>query len=757
MNKRTPKNSVKSTEKKPVRSKRKAQSAKGKVLSKGQALPKAKLTSAKAKASTKAVVKRKSIKQVLPQKAKKLVGKKADSFKLINRELSWLSFNSRVLEEAGDETVPLLERLKFLGIFSSNLDEFFRVRVAVVRRLLQIKKRNPGFDRKQVKKLLDEIMDHVVMQQDVFDSIYQNELQPALAEQGIYILDDEALSDEQRSHVRTYFVDEVARRLFPLILEEGREVPVLRDGSIYLAVRMSNSETGLVKFALVALPTKLISRFYILPAESNKIEIVLLDDVIRVSLDILFSSLDYDEFTAHTIKLTRDAELDMDNDVAQTLAEKIGKSLQQRKTGVPTRFIYDEQIPDDLLSFLIRKLKIDKDSVIAGGKYHNFRDFIKFPKVGDRSLRYTPETKVQLPVLDKAKSILDVVEKQDILLTYPFHSFDYLIRMLREAAIDPTVYAIKISLYRVAENSAVANALINAIKNGKQVTVLMELRARFMEEHNIYWANKLREEGAHVLHGIPGFKVHSKIILISRRNNFYSSHIAHVGTGNFNEETANLYSDISLLTTRKKVTAEVMKVFDMLQQFKPERFQFSTLWVSPIGTRSKFLELLAREVEFAKKGKFARVIVKVNNLVDETCCKAIYAAAKSGVQIDLIVRGICTLALDADEPNIRAVSIIDKYLEHARIFYFENGGKSEVFIGSADLMMRNLDVRVEVTCPVQDKSLKKLLKEILECQLSDNIKARLLESGMRNDYVRSGNKAIRSQVDTYRILRKFSE
>lgn len=672
---------------------------------------------------------------------------KRPAYRLIDRELSWLAFNARVLQEASDKKVPLLERLKFLGIFSNNLDEFFRVRVAGIRRLLQLKKSDKDKEFKALKKELERIKETVLFQQQEFSRIYEQEILKDLEKEGILIVNESILSAAEKSQVLEMFVNKVAGRISPLVLQHGKDLPNIKDGEIYLAVSMRNTVTGNVQFALVDIPAKALGRFHELPSNQGKKRIILLDDIIRLGLSQLFSSLDFDEFTAHTIKLTRDAELDIDHEVAVSLIEKVSKSLKQRKTGAPTRFIYDAEMPEDLLEFITRKLKTDKDSIIPGGRYHNFRDFIKFPGLSRTDLLNPRQEVSRIKEIDDAKSMLNLIQKRDLLLSYPYQPFDYIIRLLREAAIDPTVFAIRISLYRLAENSSIAEALINAIQNGKQVIVVMELRARFMEEHNIYWANRLREEGAYVIYGIPNFKVHSKLMVISRRVGFETTNIVHIGTGNFNEDTARLYCDHALLTSRKRIGEECLSVFDLIQNFRPDKVRFRTLWVSPVNTRERFIALLRREMDFASQGLPARAIIKINSLVDEASIKAIVEAADAGVKIDLIIRGICCLALDESHPNIRAISIIDKYLEHARIFYFENGGEPEVFMGSADLMQRNLQSRVEVTVPLQDKELKMVIVKLLEIQLADNVKARTLDAGMHNIMVKraADKKMVRSQ------------
>ena len=692
-------------------------------------------------------------KAVTPPKPKVNQIKAAD-FELNDREISWLAFNARVLQEAADANVPLLERVKFLGIFSNNLDEFFRVRVAALRRLLQLNKDVKIKEHKKLKKELELIKKTVLNQQEDFSDIYQNSIIPELGKEGIFIVDETQLEAAEMDYLKLLFVNKIAGRISPLVMQHGKDIATIKDGEIYLAVSMSNSISGAVQYALVDIPSKNLGRFHLLPGTDKTRRIILLDDIIRIGLPLLFSSLDFDQFTAHTIKLTRDAELDIDYEVAVSLIEKISKSLKQRKTGAPTRFIYDQDIPKELLEFLTRKLKTDKDSTIPGGKYHNFRDFIKFPDLGRPDLLNPKQVPSRIPVIDESKSMLNLIQKRDVLISYPYQPFDYVIRLLREAAIDPAVYAIRISLYRLAENSSIAEALINAVQNGKQVIVVMELRARFMEEHNIHWANRLREEGAYVIYGIPNFKVHSKLMVISRRVGFETTNIVHIGTGNFNEDTAKLYCDHSLLTARKRIGEECLDVFDLIQNFRPDKVRFKTLWVSPVNTRSKFIDMLKREMHHASQGIAARAVIKVNSLVDEESIAAIVAAAKAGVKVDLIIRGICCLALDAAHPNIRAISIIDKYLEHARIFYFENAGEPEVYIGSADLMQRNLQSRVEVTVPVQDKDLRNQLIQVLETQLSDNTKARILDAGMSNKFAQKakGKKAVRSQDALHKLF-----
>lgn len=653
---------------------------------------------------------------------------------LLDRELSWLSFNERVLQEASNPEVPLIERIRFLAIFSNNQDEFFRVRVASVRRLLQLKDGKQASQEKQIlKRTLEAIRHKVILHQTEFDRIYQEDIIPTLKESGVEIIGDQSeLTKSEQGHLKQHFSDKVAPKLFPIMLRQGKALPTVKDGEIYLAVRMFNSTTSAVQFALLEIPVSSLGRFIALPNSKGKSRILLLDDAIRLGLSELFSSLDFNEFTAHTIKVTRDAELDIDNDIESNYVEKLRKSIKKRKIGAPTRFIYDHQIPKDLLDFLVKKLAIDKEGAMPGGRYHNFRDFMNFPSVGPAIWQHKPQTPLHKPELDRAKSILDYFENHDVLLSYPYESFAYVVRMMREAAIDPSVFAIHISLYRLAKDSSIASALINAVHNGKQVTIVVELQARFMEEENLIWARKMQDEGAKVIFGNPGFKVHSKIITISRRKNFRTTHIVHIGTGNFNENTAKVYGDHSYITSRKRIATETLRVFDLIQNFKPEQFNFNQLWVSPINTQRNLIQAIETEIKHHKLQKPARIIIKCNNLVDPFVIQALQRAIQANVPCDLIIRGICSLPVSKQHKHVRAISIVDRYLEHARLYYFQNDKKPVLVMGSADIMQRNLRHRIEVCIPILDKTIKQTLCDLLEIQLADNTKARWLVGEQKN-------------------------
>ncbi|MBX7095145.1 MAG: polyphosphate kinase 1 [Flavobacteriales bacterium] len=693
-----------------------------------------------------------------PKAVKKSPVKKLEKTELINRDLSWLSFNARVLQEASDDRVPLIERLRFLGIFSSNMDEFFRVRVATLRRMTLLDNRSQkefGFD---PRKILEKISKTIALQQREFDLTFQIILKK-LAAKGIHHVNEKQLSKEQGEFVREYFNHTVRQTLVPIMLDKKSKHINLKDKMIYLAIKLSRkNNTSDYQYALIEVPTQIVSRFVVLPVESkDKTSIILLDDVIRYCLGEIFSIFDYDLHQAYTIKLTRDAELDIDDDVQQGLVEKVQKSLKKRKQGQPVRFIYDQEMPPDLLLFILKKLKIENnENITPGGRYHNFKDFIKFPGIGDPSLQYEPLKPLIHPELHGQRSILDVVRKKDVLLNFPYQSFEYIIELLREAAIDPKVTHIQINLYRVGEKSKIINALINAAKNGKQVTAVVELQARFDEENNIKLSRKLQDEGVKVIYGVPGLKVHSKLILITRKDKKREINFAHVGTGNFHEVNARIYTDFSLLTADDRITTEVEKVFDFFRK-NYERANFKYLFVSPFNARKRLIELVQQEIYNAKREHDAWIHLKLNNLVDEEMIRWLYRASQAGVKIKIVVRGICSLVpgIKGLSENIEAISIVDRYLEHARVFVFCNDGKELVYISSADWMQRNLDGRIEVSTPIFDPTLRKEILDLMNIQLSGESKARIIDKDQLNKYKGLGRKSqFRSQMETYSYLKK---
>lgn len=677
---------------------------------------------------------------------------------IINRELSWLSFNERVLQEADDPNVPLIERLRFLGIFSNNLDEFYRVRVATLKRLKQLyaREQNPAFE--SVEDLLEKINEIDISHQNRFLDIY-TEIQDLLKKEHVFFLDESELNEQQGAFVRNYFRQQVRPNLFPIMIKNFKRSTSLKDKSIYLAVQMRKSDGSLKdNFSLIKVPTTSLSRFLILPPDGPNTCIMLLDDVIRYCLPEIFSIFDYDVFSAFTIKVTRDAELDIDNDVSKSFMERISQSLKQRKEGRPVRFIYDSNLPPKLLKTLTEKLKIsDKDNIISGGRYHNFKDFMGFPSLDKPHLCFEPRIALPHKDLMGTKSILAAIRQNDIMVHYPYQSFQYVIDLMREASIDPQVKSIKMTIYRVATNSKVINALINAARNGKEVTVFMELQARFDEQANIYWSQKLQDEGVKIIHGLPGMKVHCKLILIRRRENQKNVLYANVGTGNFNEQTAKIYGDDSLLTCNPDITSEVEQVFDLFEKTYYAPVSFDTLIVSPFKTRSWLIRMINKEIANARKGLRAEIFLKMNSLVDEQVVKKLYSASQFGVKIRIIARGICVLVpgINGVSDNIEAISIVDRYLEHSRVFIFHNAGDEKYFISSADIMTRNLDNRIEVVCPVFDPGIQNEIRQMLEIQWADNVKARMITMNQSNTYRRTNQAPIRSQEELYKYFQSI--
>lgn len=678
-----------------------------------------------------------------------------------NREISWLSFNERVLQEAMDPNVPLLERMRFLGIYSNNLDEFFRVRVATISRMIDYgKKAIPllGYD---PKVTLKEILLINRQQMLLFQETYK-ELKRLLANQEIFLLDENELSAEQGEQVTNYFRNHVRPSLVPLMIEDKRPFPTLNGKGIYFAVKLYNGD-GVskkdVQYSIIEIPSHVISRFYVLPEDEGKKYIILLDDVIRFCLAEIYAIFEYENVEAYTIKFTRDEELDMEDNVSVSLIEKLESGIKARKRGDTVRFVYDRTMPQDLLDFLLSNNAIEEeDNIVAGGRYHNFKDFIDFPVIGAKRLRYKPLPAVKHKYLESHVSLFTAIKEKDILLSYPYQSFNYVIDLLREAAIDPKVRSIKITLYRVSKNSKVINALINAAKNGKAVTVIVELQARFDEENNIYYANKLQEEGIKVNFGIAGLKVHTKIILIRRKEANKNVYYAHIGTGNFNEKTSEIYCDHSFLTANTKITNEVKKVFAFFKD-NYKRHVFRYLLVSPFNTRRQFIKLVKTEIANAKAGLPAGVTIKVNNLNDEEMANVLYEASEAGVKVNLIVRSICNvIPQQSYSENIHAISLVDRLLEHSRVMIFTNAGDAKVYIGSADWMTRNIDRRVEVTVPIFDPTIKQELIDMINIQLKDNTKSRVWNADLSNTYVVTGSdKEVRAQIATHEYLKKKLE
>ncbi|HOZ97027.1 MAG TPA: polyphosphate kinase 1 [Niabella sp.] len=678
--------------------------------------------------------------------------------KLIPRDISWLSFNERVLQEAEDRTVPLKERVKFLGIFSNNRDEFFRVRVATLKRMMQIETKLKMHQEKNPQKILNEVRDLLEEQQNTFEKVWM-EVASALNQNNIFLKNDLQLNPEQKEFIYQYFDREISANIVPLMLQHLGKFPTLRDKSIYLGVVLKKSHDPLdKKYAIIEVPVNSVgSRFIVLPSQPSTHDIMLLEDAIRANLPNIFSFLGYDTYQANIFKFTRDAELDIDNADSANIVQKLEKGLKNRKKGKPIRLAYDENMDTGLLEYLMLKLGLSKkDNLMPSGSIHNFRHFMDFP-----AQVFTDKPNRQQPFMHPllvAKRVTDVMAKRDVLLSFPYHSFNPVIDMIREAAFDPDVMSIKIACYRLASQSKIINALVNAVRNGKEVTVMMELKARFDEEANLHWAQVLSDVGARVLIGVENQKVHAKICVIKKKIKNKVIHYGFVSTGNVNEQTAKYYGDHCLLTANRFIMADVNRIFNYLQ--KPETGQHfldkcKTIIPSPHYIRTELDKLINQEIAVAKRNKPASIILKMNSMADAKLIEKLTEAAKAGVVVKLIVRGIFCMQTENKKFKhaVKAISIVDEYLEHARVWIFHNRGNEKVYISSADWMIRNIEHRVEATCPVKNEELKNELIDILKIQLSDNIKARILNNELSNEYVKKDHKKlVRSQEEIYNYL-----
>jgi len=683
----------------------------------------------------------------------------------INREISWLDFNGRVLQEAADQTVPLIERLRFIGIFSNNLDEFFKVRYATVKRIAQAGKGGRSvLGGEKAKDLLEQITKIVIKQQTESLRIL-SEVQEALEKENIFIIDEKIASKSQSEYIEKYFIEKVSPALVTMILDDIDEMPGLKDKAAYLAIRMVLKEqvknTGKVsrffkskrkkiKYALIEIP-RTIDRFIVLPNEGDKKYIIILDDLIRHSLESIFNIFEYESLSAHMIKITRDAGLDIDNDLSKSFIQKISTSVKGRKSGEPVRFVYDKTIEKDTFEYLIEKMGIDDiDSLIPGGRYHNRRDYMLFPSLGRKDLLYKQYPPLPIKGLSLEGSIFEKIAQKDFLQFAPYHTFSYVVRFLREAALDPKVTDVKITIYRLAKISHVASSLINAAKNGKKVTVQIELQARFDEEANIKYAEQLQSEGINLIFGVPGLKVHSKTCVIERLEDNKVVRYGFISTGNVNESTAKIYTDYTLFTANQNILKEVGKVFDFFEtNYKVAKYKH--LIVSPHYTRNALYKLINTEIKNAQEGKEAYIKLKINSLSDYKIIDKLYDASRAGVKIQLIIRGICCLipGVKGMSENIEAISIVDKFLEHPRMFIFGNNGDTKVYISSADWMTRNIDLRVEVSCPIYDEDIKKELIDTFNIGWSDNVKARIFSIHQDNAYRKNELAKVRSQFATY--------
>lgn len=673
----------------------------------------------------------------------------------LNRELSWLQFNARVLQETEDATVPLIERLRFLGIFSNNLDEFFKVRYATIRRIVEAGKgARSVLGGISASDLLEEIT-HTVIEQQATSLRTLRDIEQQLEKENIFIINETEISEKQSEFISEYFLRAVSPALMTIMLSELDEFPALKDSAAYLAVKMvmkKEDETfeSKMNYALIEIP-RTIERFVVLPEEDGKQYIIILDNLIRHSMHNIFSIFNCESISAHMIKITRDAELDIDSDLSRSFLEKISKSVAERGSGHPVRFVYDKNIDKETLQFLLDKMGIvGSDSIIPGGRYHNRRDYMKFPSLGRKDLLYEPIKALPIKGLSLQGSLLDGIAKKDYLLYAPYQTFSYVVKFLREAALDPKVQSIKITIYRLAEISHIASSLINAAKNGKEVTVQIELRARFDEAANIRYAENMQKEGVKLSFGVTGLKVHSKVCVVERIENEKTKRYSFISTGNFNESTARIYTDYTLFTANNKIGKEIDKVFDFFEvNFRIKKYNH--LIVSPHYARNTLYNLIETEITNHKKGLTSGIKLKLNSLSDFPMIDKLYDASRAGVKVRLIVRGICCLipGVEGMSENIEVISVVDKFLEHPRLFIFENAGNPKYFISSFDLMGRNLDSRVEISCPIYDADIKQELLDTFEISWSDNVKARVISEKQDNAYRSNDKPKVRSQLKTY--------
>lgn len=679
--------------------------------------------------------------------------------RFVNRDLSWLQFNARVLQEAKDPSVPLIERLRFLGIFSNNLDEFFKIRYAMIKRIVEAGKQGRSeLGGMSAKDLQEEITQTVIAQQQLSLDILGG-IQKELSKEGIHIINEHEITDEQSLFITDYFLREVSPALVTIILSDSEAFPALKDSAAYLAVRMVLSrpkdEIEEINYALIEIP-RVINRFVELPEKNGQKYLILLDDLIRHCMSIIFSIFSYQDISAYMIKITRDAELDIDSDLSRSFLDKISKSVARRSSGDPVRFVYDRTIDPEMLQFLMNKMNIEStDSVIPGGRYHNRRDYMKFPSLGRQDLLYEAKTPLLIKGLNFEGSLLAKIAKKDYLLHAPYQSFRYVVKFLREAALDPQVQSIKITIYRLAEISHIASALINAAKNGKNVVVQIELRARFDEVANIHYAEQMQEEGVRMIFGVKGLKVHCKACLIERIESGKIKRYSFLSTGNFNETTARIYTDYTLFTAHEGIAKDINKVFNFFDvNYRVKSYKY--LVVSPHYTRKVWEALIDREINNKQHGKSAGIQLKLNSLSDYRMIDKLYEASKNKVPVKIVVRGICCLipGIRGLSEHIEVISVVDKFLEHSRLYIFNNNDDPQYFISSADIMGRNLDTRVEISCPIYDSEIQQELQDTFDITWQDNVKARLISEKQDNAYVGEGELSIRSQFATYEYYQK---
>jgi len=671
------------------------------------------------------------------------------------KELSWLSFNERVLQEAADKSNPLIERVRFLGIYSNNLDEFYKVQFANLKRDVLIEQEQGNGS--NAKSILRQVHQKVIQTDLKFDTLY-NELLLEMARNQIFLINERQLTSLQEDWIKKYYKQNLRQYITPILLDSHTDlIQILKDDHSYLAVEIiNNSDT---KYAILELPTEKVSRFVLLPSDtaSKNKSIIFLDNILRFCLpDIFKIFFDVTEFNAYSIKINRDAEYELSSEL-DSLLELMSQGLKQRLTAQPVRFIYQKDMPKALLELLLSKLKLTESDAMTGGRYPNFKDLMGFPGIGSPNLLNKVLPNLTYNRFKQFRNAFDAIKDKDILLYYPYYSFSHVLEIMRQASFDPSVTHIRINIYRVAKDSRFVQAAINAANNGKKVTVVVELQARFDEEINIRWAKKLIGSGVKVIYSQPKLKIHAKLFLIERKENDQIVRYAHIGSGNFNEKTAKIYTDFSLLTADPMITEEVRKVFNFIENpFKPVTFNY--LLVSPQNTRIRFMELIQREIKHAKAGKPAGIYLKLNAITDKEMIDKLYEASSAGVKIRMVVRGMCVLIPQVPNlsENIIVTSVVDRFLEHARVYIFENNGLKDTYISSADWMPRNIDNRVEVGVKILDPSLQKIIQDIFMIQANDNVKARIIDKDLQNNYIQRGNKKkIRAQIAIYDYLNRL--
>lgn len=682
------------------------------------------------------------------------------SYPYIHRDISWLSFNYRVLQEAKDASVPLLEQIKFLAIYSSNLDEFFRVRVGNLKNLVRLGKKTQKELDFQPKQILRQVLSIVNKQQIEFSHIFENQVIPELKKHNIFLLRRLDLNEEQKEFVEDYFKGNMLPFVQPVLMMPNMIKIFLNNAALYLTIIMKpkNKPGSEEKYAVVKIPSDHLPRFIQLPSPSNKYYIIMLDDIVRHNVSILFPG--YDILDTYSIKLTRDAELYIEDEFSGDLIEKIKTSLNKRDVGSASRLVYDKEMPKSLLTFLQSMFELEPLDLLPEGRYHNNFDFFKFPSFGLKHLKYNSLPPLKYNALENVNDYFEALRTTDHLLIYPFQRYESVIRFFEEASKDPYVTHIKLIQYRVAKESRIMDALMEAVEAGKNVSVFIEVKARFDEEANLEWGEKLQKAGVRVHYSFPGLKVHSKLGLIRRMEDGQARLYTYLSTGNFNEDTAKIYSDIGFFTTDNNITKEVASIFTYLETGQRSDIQFEYLLVGQFNLRDRLKAMIEHETNNAERGKPAKIILKLNSLQDKEMIDSLYQASQAGVEVKLIVRGICSLVpgIKGVSENIEIISIVDRFLEHARIFYFYHSGQELLYLSSADWMVRNLSYRVETTFPIYDLKIKKEILNIINLQLNDNVKARIIDANHTNKYRKNNHYlVIRSQTETYYYLKRREE